>query len=128
MSPVHRSRAADVDPGDLDALEREVRRIRDALEETRCSVESPDGLIEATVGGRGRLVGLRLDPRIYRCQDAEALAQDILDTVRRATEQAEEQVARIAASLLPERPDGRRPDPEFDPFLHQVHRLKGGAA
>src|SRR4051812_40181107 len=45
------------------------------LPELRVTAESDDGLIRATVGPRGELLDLRLDHRIYRDMDADALAR-----------------------------------------------------
>ncbi|HEX2132309.1 MAG TPA: YbaB/EbfC family nucleoid-associated protein [Actinophytocola sp.] len=61
----------------LQAVVRELDSIH--AEET-----SPDGLVTATVDGRGRLVELYLDTRVFRTTDSRALAAAILDTVRRA--------------------------------------------
>jgi DNA-binding protein YbaB len=60
-------------------------------------VKSRDGLITATVGPRGQLVKLQLDPRIYRNQDAGALASAITETVHQAAKQAAEKTEAIAA-------------------------------
>ena len=51
------------------------------LAEIAETAESADGLIQATVGGRGELRSLWLDPRIYRLRDTESLAADIRRTV-----------------------------------------------
>jgi DNA-binding protein YbaB len=45
---------------------------------------SPDRLVKVTVDGRMGLRELRLDPRIYDRQDADALAASILATVKQA--------------------------------------------
>lgn len=114
------------DPTDLDGLEREVRKIQEALDETTSTAESDDGLIEATVNGRGHLTELRLDARIYRSQDSEALAKDILDATRRAAEQAQVEVVETAGRrLLPPDLPAELVDAEFDPIFRHVVRLKG---
>jgi DNA-binding protein YbaB len=107
------------DPSDLEALEHQVLKLRDALDDTECTAETADGLIEATVNGR-------LDPRIYRNQDCEVLAADILEAIHKATEQAQEKVARSAdKALLPPDLPPELADLELEPFLHQLNRLKG---
>lgn len=114
------------DPTDLEAIEREVLTLRDALDDTECTAEAADGLIEVTANGRGQVLGLRLDPRIYRNQDCEVLAADILDAIRRATEQAQAEVARVAGkTLLPSDVPPELADLEIDPFLHQLNQWKG---
>src|SRR5262245_44247757 len=114
------------DPTDLEALERQVLKLRDALDDTECTAETADGLIEATVNGRGNVLGLRLDPRIYRNQDCEVLAAGILEAIRKATEQAQAKVARSADKpLLPPDLPPELADLEIEPFLHQLNQLKG---
>jgi DNA-binding protein YbaB len=126
MSPTEPGRPAGAEPSELDELEKQIRTLRDALEDTTCTAETADGLIEATVTGRGQLVGLRLDPRIYRSQDCEVLASDILDAVRRASEQAQAKVAGAAGPLLvPADVPPELVDAEVDTFLHHLNRLMG---
>ncbi len=60
---------------------------------------SPDGLVSVTVGARGDLVRLDLDPRIYRRPDSRALADTITETVHRATAAAQEQVVQTFAGV-----------------------------
>ncbi|MEU9832564.1 YbaB/EbfC family nucleoid-associated protein [Streptosporangium sp. NPDC048047] len=63
--------------------------------------KSRDGLVSATVGARGDLVRLDLDPRIYRRQDSRELADVITDTVHRATEKARARVVELFEPLVP---------------------------
>ncbi|MEE6258208.1 YbaB/EbfC family nucleoid-associated protein [Plantactinospora sonchi] len=74
--------------------------VRERLDELRIEAESADGLIVATVDGRGRLVDVTLDPRIRRHADAGALARDVLATVRRAAELAATAAAEFTAGAL----------------------------
>jgi DNA-binding protein YbaB len=126
MSRTAGNRPVGADPSDLDELTKQVSTLRDALNDTICTAEAADGLIEATVTGRGQVVGLRLDPRIYRDQDSEVLAADILDAVRRASEQAQAKVAESAGSMLmPPDVPAELVDLEVDSFLYHVNRLRG---
>ncbi|MER7368728.1 YbaB/EbfC family nucleoid-associated protein [Nonomuraea wenchangensis] len=91
-----------------DELREMFRQITDAGQELhekarslRATAKSRDGLVTATVGARGELVGLDLDPRIYRHPDARALARTILDTVQRATDQARERVVEVLEPVVP---------------------------
>lgn len=63
--------------------------------------KSRDGLVSATVGARGDLIRLDLDPRIYRRQDSRELADVITDTVHRATEKARARVVELFEPLVP---------------------------
>jgi DNA-binding protein YbaB len=110
---------------ELDELERDMRKLRTALTDVRATGESADGYVVATVGGRGELLELSLDPRIYRTQDSDALADDILAAVRAAAERAGEQVFTAARKLLDPTATRDSADLDFGPFLRQVEQLKG---
>jgi len=62
---------------------------------------SDDGLVTVTVGARGELVQLDIDPRVYRRPDSRALADAIVTTVRRAAQEAQERVLEIFAPIVP---------------------------
>jgi DNA-binding protein YbaB len=112
--------------GRLEELDRETRRIRDAVTGTTGTAESPDGLVEATVGVYGELVELDLDARIYRTQDAAALSEQIRAAVNAAYESAQEQVRTDLARYLA----GADPDPSglaFQPFLNELRAARKGA-
>ncbi|WP_350279196.1 YbaB/EbfC family nucleoid-associated protein [Kribbella sp. HUAS MG21] len=111
--------------GQLEELDREARRIRESVSGTTGTAESPDGLVEATVGVYGELVELDLDARIYRTQDADALAEQIRAAVNAAYESAQEQVRRDLARYL----TTAEPGPSglaFGPFLSQLRSGSGG--
>jgi len=98
----------------LDQMMAEIRRMtRDAdsvqkkMLNATATVQSDDGLITVTVGPRGQLIDLQIDPRIYRRPDAGLLAHTILETTRRAVEQVSEEVNNVYSQFLP---DGFAPD------------------
>ncbi|MEV4475602.1 YbaB/EbfC family nucleoid-associated protein [Nonomuraea salmonea] len=62
---------------------------------------SRDGLVSVTVGPRGDLIRLDLDPRIYRRPDARALADTIAETAHRAAAAAQERVMEIFEPVIP---------------------------
>jgi DNA-binding protein YbaB len=62
---------------------------------------SDDRLIKATVGPRGQLVDLEIDPRVYRQPNSKALAATIVATVRRACEEAMAKTQEIAEAAMP---------------------------
>jgi len=61
---------------------------------------SPDRLIKATVGPRGQLVELEIDPRVYRRPNSTALAASIVATVRAAVDDVLTQSAEIMDSVI----------------------------
>jgi DNA-binding protein YbaB len=111
--------------GELEELERETQRIRRSMSGTTGTGESPDGMIEATVGVYGELVELDIDPRIYRTQDAEALAEQICTAVNAAREAAQDQVRRDLVRYVGTEDEGPS-GIAFEPFLRQLGRLTKG--
>jgi DNA-binding protein YbaB len=92
----------------LDALLREYDQARRSLSDVRTKMRavtgtarSPDRLVEATVGPRGHLTALRLDPKACRTLSSEKLAERVLDTVKRAAADATGQVSALLAPTLP---------------------------
>lgn len=63
--------------------------------------KSRDGLISVTVGARGDLVRLDIDPRIYRRPDSRALADTITETIHLASAKAQDRVVEIFEALVP---------------------------
>lgn len=63
--------------------------------------KSRDGLVTVTVGPRGDLVRLDLDPRIYRRPDSRELADTITETVQKAVAAARDQVVETFSSIVP---------------------------
>jgi DNA-binding protein YbaB len=98
-------------------LAEQVKAMRDGVAEIRGTGYSDDGLVTAVVGGRGELLELALDPRVYREPNATELAARIVAVVREAAAEAEREATKFAAKLLP--PQRREDiDPRFDPALH----------
>jgi DNA-binding protein YbaB len=102
-------------------LAEQVKAMRDQVDEIRGTGYSDDGLVTAVVGGRGEVLELELDPRIYRDRNSAELASRILATIREAAAEAEREATTFAERLLPpKRRNGedRDVDPVFDPVLH----------
>jgi DNA-binding protein YbaB len=92
-----KERAAEL-MGELERLRAGLDELRQKLLSISVTVTSDDGMVTATVGPRGQLQRLELDPRIYRRPDARALADTIVTTVQRAAAQAQ---ARVEAAVKP---------------------------
>ena len=106
-------------------LAESVRSVQDGIGDIRGTGYSTDGLVTAVVGGRGELVELELDPRIYREQNATKLAENILAAVHEAAAEAEQEATKIAEKLLPPRRSGDdEVDPRFDPAKHMLADTK----
>lgn len=80
----------------------DVNNVQKKMMRVTATVRSADGLVTATVGPRGHLIDLELDPRIYRRPNSGLLAQTIVDTVRQAVEQAANEVQDLLESTVPE--------------------------
>ncbi|MFL6124498.1 YbaB/EbfC family nucleoid-associated protein [Actinophytocola sp.] len=98
-------------------LAERVKALQDGVHDLRGTGYSTDGLVTAVVGGRGELLELSLDPRIYREPNAAELAAKIVAAVHEAAAEAEREATGLAAKLMPR--DRRADvDPRFDLALH----------
>ncbi|WP_163509598.1 YbaB/EbfC family nucleoid-associated protein [Fodinicola acaciae] len=85
----------------LRRLAENVRAIRDGVDRVETVADSPDGRIRARVGGRGDLIGLEVDDRVFRQPDSARLAAEIAATVRTAQQAADREIARICTETFP---------------------------
>lgn len=88
-----------------------------AIEET---ASSHDGRVTASVGARGELRTLELDPRVYRDRDAETLAKSIVDTMAEAARHVRRRVLDEMTPLLSRNVIGAETDLAFEPLLHHL--------
>ncbi|MGH3434089.1 MAG: YbaB/EbfC family nucleoid-associated protein [Thermocrispum sp.] len=103
-----------------------VKKAREKLDDLRATAESEDGLVSATVGARGELHSLTLDPRVFRKPDAGELAESIVATVATAMRSARKDALAASADLMPHDADPEHFDFDADPVLHQLDRLASG--
>jgi DNA-binding protein YbaB len=82
-------------------LQEEGPKLQERARSLQVTEKSGDGLITATVGARGELIRLDIDPRIYRRPDARALADEITETIKKAGAKARDQVVELFATLVP---------------------------
>ncbi|TMR08417.1 YbaB/EbfC family nucleoid-associated protein [Nonomuraea turkmeniaca] len=99
--------------GDALALHERARAVR-------VTEKSRDGLVSATVGVRGDLVRLDIDPRVFRRPDARSLADVIVETVRRASVRAVDEVVEIFAPLVPAEQMRAHLDGDLETVLAQL--------
>ena len=94
-------------------------RTRQQILEIRGVAWSEDGLIKATVGPRGQLIDLEINPRVYRTPNSSALSAVILATVRAAVEDANRQTREILERALPrDKGLGLTTETEFDRMMN----------
>lgn len=95
-----RDRLAEV-YGRFNRLRSDVDELQQRLATLRVTVESPNGLVKATVGPRGQLVDLQLDPRGVRTMNSDRLARAILATVQEAAKRSVDQVEALMSEYMP---------------------------
>jgi DNA-binding protein YbaB len=83
-------------------MNKQTARIQQEMSKLTGSAESRDGTVSATVGPRGQLVSLTLDPRSSRRVSTEELAESIMDTVNRAAKQAQSRMVSLVSPILPD--------------------------
>lgn len=76
-------------------------KLQQQLRAVTGTATSPDGHVTATVGPRGQLVRLELDPRIYRRPDSHELASTITKTVQEAAARAVAEMERLCQPFIP---------------------------
>ena len=90
-----------MDPAAYRRFADDLRAVRQGMAGIRASADSPDGLVTATVGARGELLTLELNPRVYRESDAAALSGRITATVAEAVRLAQDQVVALTRRVMP---------------------------
>lgn len=84
---------------DYRAQHRKLSELRATAPRLRATAESDDGLVSATVDGRGRLVALWLDARVYRTVDSRALAERIGATTLAAADAIRDRLCALTRSV-----------------------------
>ncbi|WP_237104397.1 YbaB/EbfC family nucleoid-associated protein [Nonomuraea sp. MG754425] len=94
--------------------------------EVQVTETSPDGLVSVTVGPRGELVRIDLDPRIYRRPDARKLADTIAETAWRAAGVVRERITEIFSAVIPPEQFQAHLDGDVEAVLAQLASQMGG--
>jgi len=81
---------------------RELRTAYDRLAELTATAESRDGLVRVTVGPRGQVRDIELDPRVYRKLSPSQLARAIMEQIGGATEQVADRTKELMAPFMPQ--------------------------
>ncbi|MFI6595581.1 YbaB/EbfC family nucleoid-associated protein [Nonomuraea sp. NPDC050536] len=84
---------------------RQAARVKQAygeLNELEVTAESGDGLVAVTVGGRGQVRGIELNPRVYRKVSPSELAESIMELIDRATDTVTERSRELLGPLVPD--------------------------
>lgn len=101
--------------------------LQERLEKVTAKAVSEDRYVTATVGPRGQLISLELDPRIYRNPNSGALAASITSTIQRATAEAADKVAELCKPFMPEQEVRAHLNQDLDGMFHRLDsQLPGG--
>ncbi|MEV7329039.1 YbaB/EbfC family nucleoid-associated protein [Micromonospora sp. NPDC093244] len=87
--------------GQYQQLRSNLDELRARLAAVRVTRRSADGQVTVTVGARGELVAIELDPAIYQDRDAEALSRRITETLHAATTAAGDTTRDLVAAHVP---------------------------
>ncbi|MGA8112392.1 MAG: YbaB/EbfC family nucleoid-associated protein [Actinocatenispora sp.] len=79
-----------------------VSAMQEQVREIVGTAESEDGLVRASVGYRGDLSGLEIDPRVLRSYDSLTLSETILAVAQAATTDLRRQMTETMSPYLPE--------------------------
>ncbi|GII60371.1 hypothetical protein Skr01_04560 [Sphaerisporangium krabiense] len=101
-------------------LHQEAPALHEKARAVQVTEKSRDGLISATVGPRGDLIRLDIDPRVYRRPDSRELADSITETVHRAAEKARERVVELFEPLIPAEQMAAHLDGDLERVLDQM--------
>ncbi|HEY3631977.1 MAG TPA: YbaB/EbfC family nucleoid-associated protein [Jatrophihabitantaceae bacterium] len=82
-------------------LQNDLLELQKSIQELSETAYAPDRTVAATVGARGELRDLVLDPRIYRSTDAKALAATIKQTIWDASSAVSARLIELTRPMLP---------------------------
>lgn len=101
--------------------------LQEQLQKVQAKATSQDKYVTATVGPRGQLISLELDPRIYRNPNSAALAASITETIQRATAVAADKVAELCKPFMPEKEVRAHLNQDLDGMFQRLDsQLPGG--
>ncbi|MBB3729991.1 YbaB/EbfC family nucleoid-associated protein [Nonomuraea dietziae] len=86
-------------------VNRQITQVREAyakLGALESTVHSDDGMVGVTVGARGQVRSIELNPRVYRRLSPAELADAIMEQISRATGAVSEQSRQLMEPLMPE--------------------------
>lgn len=112
--------------GELNRLRGGLSDLQGKLREVRATATSDDGLVTATVGPRGQLISVELDPRLYRRPDSKQLAATISKTVQAAQAKAQEQVRALCRPFIPDPDVQAHLDFDFAGMTRRLDHELGG--
>ena len=96
----------------IQKVQAELTRVQEELERKTVEGSSGGGMVTVVANGKQEIVRIRIEPEVVDPQEVELLEDLILAAVnqarQRAQELAEQEMARVAGSFLPQIPGGLR--------------------
>ncbi|MFV2088610.1 YbaB/EbfC family nucleoid-associated protein [Micromonospora sp. LOL_021] len=125
---VHGLRArADELMAQFDRMRSGAADLQQRLRAVSATVTSDDGLVTVTVGPRGQVTKVELDPRIYRRPNAAQLSTTVTETIRAATAQAMAEVEQLCRPFVPDAQFQAHMDFDLEGIFRQLDTdLPGG--
>ena len=84
-------------------VQQQMMKMQEELANRQVSAQAGGGMVEATVNGRGEIVGLRLEPEVVDPEDVEMLCDLVVAAVgeaqRRAQEMMQEEMGKLTGGL-----------------------------
>lgn len=87
--------------GEYDRMRDNMTTLREQLASVRGEAKTKDSLVRVTVGSRGELRALHIDPRAYRKYSPSQLAEEILELAGNAKQEVTETLESVMAPILP---------------------------
>jgi DNA-binding YbaB/EbfC family protein len=84
-------------------LQQQMMKMQEELGNREFSAQAGGGMVEATVNGKGEVVGLRLEPEVVDPDDVEMLCDLVVAAVgeaqRRAQETTQEEMSKLTGGM-----------------------------
>jgi len=111
----------------FERMRSELPDLQQKLRSVTATVKSDDGYVSATVGPRGQLIRLELDPRIYRRPNSRELASTITETIQRAATKAMAEIEELCKPFVPSAQFQAHMNYDFEGIFSQLdNNLSGG--
>ncbi|MEV0824761.1 YbaB/EbfC family nucleoid-associated protein [Nonomuraea rubra] len=82
----------------------QLKQMQERMRELSATAVSRDGLVTVTVGPRGEVRAIELDPRVYRKLSPSELAGSIVEQIGHATRQVSGEMKELMEPFVPDLP------------------------
>ncbi|GAA2213951.1 hypothetical protein GCM10009850_094150 [Nonomuraea monospora] len=89
---------------EVDQQTEQLRQMQERMRELSATATSKDGMVTVTVGPRGEVRTIDLDPRVYRKLTPSELSDTIVAQIRDATRQVSGEMKELMEPFVPDLP------------------------